>query len=47
LGILKEKYLGQPAAALPYYDRYLHLRPDDEDVSRWRKVAKRLGEKAQ
>ena len=44
LGILNEKYLGLPAQALPYYDRYLLLRPGDVEVERWRKAAGRLAQ---
>ena len=42
LGILIEKYLGRPAEALPYYDQYMKLVPDDAEVRRWRKNAERL-----
>ncbi|MBI5017630.1 MAG: tetratricopeptide repeat protein [Deltaproteobacteria bacterium] len=42
LGIVNEKYLGRPADALPYYDRYLAVRPGDAEVERWRKAAARL-----
>lgn len=41
LAILHEKYLAEPAAALPLYDRYLEARPADEEVARWRKAAER------
>ncbi len=41
MGILNEKYLGRPAAALPYYDRYLEARPEDGEVAQWRKAAVR------
>lgn len=42
LGLVHEKYLGRPADALPYYDRYLAVRPGDAEVERWRKAAARL-----
>ncbi|RMG96525.1 MAG: tetratricopeptide repeat protein [Candidatus Dadabacteria bacterium] len=46
LGICYEKYLGRLADAIQVYDRYLELAPDDEEVARWRKAAKRrAGEK--
>ncbi|WP_025321638.1 tetratricopeptide repeat protein [Deferrisoma camini] len=41
LGICYEKYLGRLADAIQVYDRYLELSPDDRDVARWRKAAKR------
>jgi len=45
MGILNEKYLGRPAASLPYYDRYLEARPEDPEVTQWRKAAlRRAGE---
>lgn len=47
LGILNEKYLGRPAQAVPYYDRYLEVRPGDEDVVQWRRAALRLAGEGQ
>lgn len=40
-GILLEKYLGQPAEALAFYEKYLTLKGADEEVDRWVKAAKR------
>jgi len=34
-GILLELYLNSPEAALPYYQRYLEEKPDDQQVQLW------------
>lgn len=47
LGILHEKYLGRPADAVPYYDRYLEARPGDDQVAQWRRAALRLAGEGQ
>mgnify|MGYP005845313139 CR=1 FL=1 len=47
LGILHEKYLGRPAQAVPYYDRYLEARPADDEVAQWRRAALRLAGEGQ
>jgi tetratricopeptide (TPR) repeat protein len=46
IAILHEKYLGKPADALPFYEKYIAVKGPDEEVERWIKAAKRtLGEK--
>ena len=35
IGILLELYLGSPATALEYYQRYLEQQPDDKQVQLW------------
>lgn len=47
LGILYEKYLGRPADAVTYYDRYLEARPGDDEVAQWRRAALRLAGEGQ
>lgn len=41
MGILREKYFDDPAKALTYYNRYMELAGDDEEVTRWVKAASR------
>jgi tetratricopeptide (TPR) repeat protein len=47
IGILWEKYFGEYAKGLSYYDKYLKLVGTDEEVRRWHKAAGRMVGSAQ
>jgi Flp pilus assembly protein TadD len=41
LAVLYEKYMGRFTDAIPLYEKYLTLRPADEEVQKWLKAANR------